>query len=141
MFEIDDWHPEGRRLNAAKAACLCADSIVLGSHLDPEIRYGGDWYVARAAALQAYEAGASRDRIEALEAGCLTGAALDVFEEEPLPEESHLWDLENVIISPHSTDNVPGLTNELQAKLFRENLRRYLDGEPLKNELDKRLLY
>ena len=79
--------------------------------------------------------------VEALEAGCLTGAALDVFEEEPLPEESPLWDLENVIISPHSTDNVPGLTNELQAKLFRQNLRRYLDGEPLKNELDKGLLY
>ncbi len=79
--------------------------------------------------------------IEALESGRLAGAALDVFEEEPLPEESPLWDLENVIISPHSTDNVPGLTNELQTELFRENLRRYLDGEPLKNELDKKLLY
>ena len=79
--------------------------------------------------------------VEALEAGHLAGAALDVFEEEPLPEESPLWDRENVIISPHSTDNVPGLTNELQAELFRENLRRYLDGEPLVNELDKKLLY
>jgi phosphoglycerate dehydrogenase-like enzyme len=79
--------------------------------------------------------------VEALEGGHLAGAALDVFEEEPLPEESPFWDLENVIISPHSTDNVPGLTNELQTELFRENLRRYLDGEPLKNELDKELLY
>ena len=67
-----------------------------------------------------------RALIEALESGHLSGAALDVFEEEPLPEESPLWDLENVIISPHSTDNVPGLTNELQTELFRDNLWRYL---------------
>ena len=79
--------------------------------------------------------------IEALKSRHLSGAALDVFEEEPLPEASPLWDLENVIVSPHSTDNVPGLTNELQAELFRDNLRRYLDGEPLRNELNKKLLY
>ena len=79
--------------------------------------------------------------IEALRSGHLSGAALDVFEEEPLPKESPLWDLENVIVSPHSTDNVPGLTNELQTELFCDNLRRYLKGEPLRNELDKKLLY
>ena len=79
--------------------------------------------------------------VEALESGRLSGAALDVFEEEPLPEESPLWELPSVIVSPHSTDNVPGLTNELQSELFRDNLRRYLNGEPLVNELDKKLLY
>jgi phosphoglycerate dehydrogenase-like enzyme len=79
--------------------------------------------------------------IEALKSGQLSGAALDVFEEEPLPRESPLWVLENVIVSPHSTDNVPGLTNELQTELFCDNLRRYLNGEPLRNELDKKLLY
>lgn len=79
--------------------------------------------------------------VEALGSGHLSGAALDVFEEEPLPEESPLWSLENVIVSPHSTDNVPRLTNELQSELFLDNLRRYLDGEPLVNELDKKLLY
>jgi phosphoglycerate dehydrogenase-like enzyme len=79
--------------------------------------------------------------IEALKGGHLAGAALDVFEEEPLPEESPLWELPNVVVSPHSTDNVPGLTNELQSGLFRDNLRRYLDGRPLVNELDKKLLY
>ncbi len=82
-----------------------------------------------------------RALIEALQRGHLSGAALDVFEEEPLPEESPLWKLPNVIVSPHSTDNVPGLTNELQSELFCDNLRRYLDGEPLINELDKKLLY
>jgi phosphoglycerate dehydrogenase-like enzyme len=79
--------------------------------------------------------------IEALKNRRLSGAALDVFEEEPLPQESPLWVLENVIVSPHSTDNVPGLTNDLQTELFRDNLRRYLKGEPLRNELDKKLLY
>lgn len=77
----------------------------------------------------------------ALKDGHLSGAALDVFEEEPLLEESPLWGLENVVISPHATDNVPDLTNRLLADLFRENLRRYLAGEDLVNVLDKRLLY
>jgi phosphoglycerate dehydrogenase-like enzyme len=79
--------------------------------------------------------------VEALKRGHVSGAALDVFEKEPLPQGSALWDLENVIMSPHSTASVPGLTNELQTELFCNNLRRYLDGEPLINELDKRLLY
>ena len=79
--------------------------------------------------------------VQALESGRLSGAALDVFEEEPLPEGNRLWELPSVIVSPHSTDNVPGLTNNLQSELFCDNLRRYLDGEPLINELDKKLLY
>jgi len=82
-----------------------------------------------------------RALVKALQSGHLSGAALDVFEEEPLPQESPLWDLKNLILSPHSTDNVPGLTNELQTQLFCDNLRRYLDNEPLINELNKKLLY
>lgn len=78
--------------------------------------------------------------VEALGEGRLSGAALDVFEVEPLPEDSPLWEMENVIVSPHSTDVVPDL-DELQADLFCENLRRYLAGEPLVNELDKKLGY
>jgi phosphoglycerate dehydrogenase-like enzyme len=79
--------------------------------------------------------------VEAIESGHLSGAALDVFEVEPLPEESPLWELEGVIISPHATDMVPDLINERQTDLFCENLRRYLAEEPLINVLDKRLLY
>jgi len=78
--------------------------------------------------------------VEALASGHLAGAALDVFEEEPLPEESPLWDLDNVVISPHATDNV-GSLDGLQTELFCENLRRYLEGKPLKNVLDKGLMY
>ncbi|CAN5550296.1 D-2-hydroxyacid dehydrogenase [soil metagenome] len=79
--------------------------------------------------------------IRALEDKHLSGAALDVFETEPLPQASPLWELENVIVSPHSTDVVPELVNERQTDLFCENLRRYLAGEELVNVLDKRLLY
>jgi phosphoglycerate dehydrogenase-like enzyme len=78
--------------------------------------------------------------VEALRDGHLAGAALDVFEKEPLPEESPLWGLDNVIVSPHATDNVGDLDG-LQTELFCENLRRYLAGEPLKNVLDKGLMY
>ena len=79
--------------------------------------------------------------VEALRGGQLSGAALDVFEVEPLPEESPLWDLDNVIVSAHTTDVVPDLINASQTDLFCENLRRYLAGEELLNVLDKRLLY
>ncbi len=79
--------------------------------------------------------------VEALKSGPLAGAALDVFEEEPLPEDSLLWELENVVVSPHSTDMVGAQINERQVDLFCENLQRYLDGKPLINEVDKKLLY
>jgi phosphoglycerate dehydrogenase-like enzyme len=79
--------------------------------------------------------------VEALRSGHLSGAALDVFEVEPLPEDSPLWGMENVVISAHTTDVVPELINAAQADLFCENLRRYLAGDPLVNVLDKRLLY
>jgi phosphoglycerate dehydrogenase-like enzyme len=79
--------------------------------------------------------------VGALEDGHLSGAALDVFEVEPLPEESPLWELENVIVSAHTTDVVPDLINAAQTDLFCENLRRYLAGEELINVLDKRLMY
>lgn len=79
--------------------------------------------------------------VEALEGEHLSGAALDVFETEPLPKESPLWEMEGVILSPHSTDMVPEIVNERQTSLFCENLRRYLAGEALLNVLDKQLLY
>jgi len=78
--------------------------------------------------------------IEALRSGHLRGAALDVFEREPLPADSPLWDLPNVFVSPHSASTV-GVENGRIVELFRENIRRYLDGHPLLNLLDKELLY
>jgi glyoxylate/hydroxypyruvate reductase len=78
--------------------------------------------------------------LDALRGGRLRGAALDVFEEEPLPADSPFWDLPNVLVSPHSASTV-AVENERIVELFCENLRRYLAGEPLLNVLDKELLY
>ena len=78
--------------------------------------------------------------IEALRAGTIRGAALDVFEQEPLPASSPLWSLPNVILSPH----VSGFTfayDERAMALFAENLRRYVNGEELLNRVDLRRGY
>jgi phosphoglycerate dehydrogenase-like enzyme len=76
--------------------------------------------------------------VRVLGEGKIGGACLDVFETEPLPEESSLWDLPNVIVTPHNA----GLSNhkdERSAELFLENLRRFVAGEPLLNVVDKKL--
>jgi phosphoglycerate dehydrogenase-like enzyme len=76
--------------------------------------------------------------IEALHTGHLAGAALDVFEQEPLPGESPLWDMPHVIISPHIGGDEAS-TPRAFADAFLANLRRYIAGEPLANVVDKRL--
>jgi len=68
--------------------------------------------------------------VQALEEGRLAGAALDVFAAEPLPPDSPLWDLPNVLISPH-TAGLSVRENERIVALFTENLRRYLAGNDL----------
>ncbi len=65
--------------------------------------------------------------IRALRDGWIGGAALDVFEQEPLPAESPLWDMENVLITPHMSGNTPRYF-ELVIELFCRSLRRVLDG-------------
>jgi glyoxylate/hydroxypyruvate reductase A len=70
--------------------------------------------------------------IESLAAGHLAGAALDVFATEPLPDASPLWDMDSVLISPHSAATVEG-ENAALTDLFLDNLRRYRAGEPLRN--------
>jgi phosphoglycerate dehydrogenase-like enzyme len=76
----------------------------------------------------------------ALAAGRIRGAALDVFATEPLPPDSPLWDLPNVLISPH-TAALSIHENARIVELFCENLRRYLAGEQLLNRVDRQLLY
>lgn len=72
--------------------------------------------------------------IDALRSGHLAGAYLDVFEEEPLPPASPLWDLPNVLVSPHSSGAALG--NEGRAlAIFLENLARWHRGAPLINEV------
>lgn len=73
--------------------------------------------------------------IEALGAGRLGGACLDVFESEPLPADSRLWEMENVIVSPHSASTLVE-ENATLTELFIDNLGRHLDGRPLRNPYD-----
>jgi phosphoglycerate dehydrogenase-like enzyme len=74
--------------------------------------------------------------VDALRSGHLGGSALDVFASEPLPDASPLWDLPNVLVTPHSMSTALG-ENELLVDLFCDNLRRYLAGEALRNVFDR----
>jgi phosphoglycerate dehydrogenase-like enzyme len=78
--------------------------------------------------------------VEALRAGRLAGAALDVFAVEPLPAESPLWGLPNVLIAPHAAGQSVH-DDERLVELFCDNLRRYLRGEPLRNRVDPEHYY
>lgn len=78
--------------------------------------------------------------ISALAAERLGGAALDVFEEEPLPAASPLWNLENVIISPHVAGNSIHY-HEKAAQVFIDNLERYLNKQPLLNRIERKRGY
>lgn len=80
--------------------------------------------------------------VAALETGHIGLAALDVFAVEPLPGDSRLWDLPNVLISPHSASTV-ARENELITDIFCRNLERYLQGrfDDMENVLDKVRMY
>lgn len=78
--------------------------------------------------------------VDALREGRLAGAALDVFEREPLPPDSPLWELPNVIVSPHLAGDFAGF-REAVVELFVQNLERYLTGLPLENVVDKQRGY
>ncbi len=74
--------------------------------------------------------------VRALKEGWIAGAGLDVFEAEPLPPDSELWELPNVILSYHMS-GFTNSTRERDMELFCENLRRYLAGEQLLNIIDR----
>jgi phosphoglycerate dehydrogenase-like enzyme len=78
--------------------------------------------------------------VQALQSETIGGAALDVFNEEPLPQDSPLWNLPNILITPHSA----AFTDqqwERHYTLFCENLRRFKAGKPLQSTVDKRRGY
>jgi len=107
-------------INAARLAVMKPDAYLINVGRGPQVD---------AAAL-----------LEALAARRIAGAALDVFDKEPLPPDSPLWGTENLLITPHTA----GLTDKLWSRhyeLFSENLRRYLAGEPLRFVVDKQKGY
>lgn len=124
-----------------------SDFVVLSLPLTPETRgfIGED--ELRAMKKSAYFINISRGKIvqeakliQALREGWIAGAGLDVFEEEPLPEKSELWEMPNVIITPHVAGSNPQYTQRAMM-IFEGNLKRFLKGEKLENLVDKKLGY
>ena len=110
------------RLNAATRGLLSREAIAAmkpGAYLVNTARGG----VVDEAAL-----------IDALRSGRLAGAYLDVFEIEPLPPESPLWAMPDVLVTPHASDSIVGWTRRFAA-LFADNLDRWQAGEPLLNRV------
>jgi glyoxylate/hydroxypyruvate reductase A len=129
-------------------AVLCrAEYLVLATpHTDETERLIGARQLAllpRGAVLINIGRGALVDEpalIAALQSGHVGGAALDVFAEEPLPHNSPLWDMPNVLVSPHS-GSTSDRENARLTDLFCQNLQRFLAGEPLLNILNIETLY
>lgn len=78
--------------------------------------------------------------IQALQTGQIAGAGLDVFAKEPLPPDSPLWEMKNVIITSHYSGLTPHY-NERVFELFIDNLQRYMNHQPLRNVVDKKRGY
>ena len=76
----------------------------------------------------------------ALREDWIAGAAIDVFAEEPLPRESEMWDLPNLIVTPHMAGAFSAYLDRVM-DILRENLRRYVAGEPMINLLDRQRGY
>jgi phosphoglycerate dehydrogenase-like enzyme len=76
------------------------------------------------------------DLVAALRSGEIGGAALDVFQIEPLPADNPLWGMDNVIITPHMAGHGPYLEGR-RTELFIENCKLFNEGRPLKNVVDK----
>ena len=77
------------------------------------------------------------DLVAALKAGEIAGAALDVYEIEPLPEQHPLWTMPNVLLTPHMAGHGPYL-NDRRYEILAENCGHFAAGDPLRNEVDKR---
>ena len=124
-----------------------SDAIVVCAPQTPETRHLLDAAALTRMKPDAYLIVVSRGGIvvesalaEALHAGRLAGAALDVTEIEPLPADSPLWDAPNLILTPH-TAGASAPKERRCVEILRDNLLRYANGDPLLNVVDKRLGY
>ena len=136
------WPPD--RLPELLAA---SDFVVLCAPETPETRGLFDAAVIARMRPHSYLINIARGKIvkldalvDALRAGQIAGAGLDVFDPEPLPADHPLWDMENVVITPHVAGAGPHSMERLHAILL-ENLRRFADGAPLINVIDKARWY
>lgn len=79
---------------------------------------------------------AEAELIKALKAETIAGAMLDVFEREPLPQDSPLWDMPNVIVTPHVAGSPSNYTERVFSAVLADNIERFLMGQTLKNVVD-----
>ncbi|MYG00204.1 D-2-hydroxyacid dehydrogenase [Candidatus Poribacteria bacterium] len=125
-----------------------ADFVIVTTPHTPETE--GMWHKDRFALMKktAYFINIGRgkttklaDLIEALEQGVIAGCGLDVFEVEPLPTESPLWKMPNVLLTPHIAVKDAENISERHFEVFFENARRFAEGEPLQNVVNKAMWY
>jgi len=124
-----------------------SDFVVLSLPLTPETHHLIGQEALRAMKPTSYLINISRGGVvdeaalvKALKERWIAGAALDVFEREPLPPDSELWGMDNLILTPHISGTSDKYNGRV-AELFCDNLRRYLAGLPLRNLVDKRRGY
>jgi phosphoglycerate dehydrogenase-like enzyme len=124
-----------------------ADWVVLALPLTPETRGIMDAKALAAMRSDAFLVNVGRGEsveeealVQALRSGGIAGAALDAFEEEPLPPSHRFWSLPNVLITPHVSGYMAGYFGKMLT-LFEDNLERFLGGRPLRNVVDKHLGY
>jgi phosphoglycerate dehydrogenase-like enzyme len=143
MRHIDEMLPASK----LQALLKRSDFVVIATPLTPETRHLIDHAALGAMRSSARLVNVGRGEIiddealvEALRAGAIAGAGLDVFTVEPLPPEHPYWGLDAVIITPHVSGYLPDFFARALA-LFADNLERFQDGRPLRNLVDKRLGY
>lgn len=131
-------------LAAFDAALGSADHVLDAMPLTPDTRglFSADRFRAMRPTARFYNVGRGPTvdeaaLAEALRDGRIAGAALDVFEEEPLPPTNPLWSMPNVLVSPHTCGDFAGWEEAVVA-VFVENAARFARGEPLRNQVDKR---
>ncbi len=127
---LDEWLPQ-------------SDAVVIAAPLTPETIGLFNEEMFRRMKPSAYFINIGRGKIvrlsaleRALQEGWIAGAGLDVFEEEPLPPDSPLWEMENVIVTPHVAAKGPH-TEERRLRVILENVKRFTSGQPLLYVTDK----
>jgi phosphoglycerate dehydrogenase-like enzyme len=141
--EVDGWFSPEQRLEMIGRS----DYIVVAAPLTPETRglIGRREFGAMKPSAVVVNVGRGPvidelALVEALRERRIRGAALDVFDTEPLPPDHPLWKLDNVLLSPHCADHTDGWL-EQAVEFFVGNFRRFAAGEPLLNVVDKRAGY
>lgn len=132
------------QLNAMLADC---DFVVVAAPLTPETRHLISDHAIAAMKPNAVVINIGRgpvidqaSLVRALSSGRIKGAGLDVFEQEPIPADDPIFKLPNVLISPHSADHTKDWLNQAM-QFFLEQYQRFLNGQPLKNIVQKHLGY